>query len=110
MSPIAVLYLVYAAVLIAGGAFGYAKSRSVPSLASGAASGVVMVFAAVIVHHHPRVGLGLGALVGLALAAVFARRYAATRRPMPALPILALSVLVLAYSLLRLTPALARHA
>jgi uncharacterized membrane protein (UPF0136 family) len=111
LSTAVLLYIVYAVVLIAGGVMGYSKAKSTPSLVAGVISGVLAVIAAVLLHlHHPRSGLGLGALLGVALTVVFARRYASTRKAPPAIPIIVLSLIVLVFSLARLLMPPAYHA
>ena len=97
MASVGLLYLVYAVVLVLGGLFGYVKTRSTASLIAGVASAVVLIIATVFAPHHPRVTLGLGAVVSAALLVVFVRRYAVTRKAMPAIPIIVLSLVVLGY-------------
>ncbi len=92
----------YAALLLLGGILGYARARSAPSLAAGVIAAGAMAVAGVLLPHHPRISLGLGILVSLALGAFFLGRYRETRKPMPALPVLTASVIVLVASVLRL--------
>ncbi len=94
----AYVYVVYGVIVLAGGIFGYVKAKSTPSLISGIVAAIVAIAAGVLFHHHPKVGVGLGALDSLALTIVFASRYATTKNPMPAIPIGALSLLVFVYS------------
>jgi uncharacterized membrane protein (UPF0136 family) len=98
-----VLDFVYAALLLLGGILGYARARSAPSLVAGIIAAVVMAVAAVLLPHHPRTSLGLGIITSLALGAFFLRRYQETRKPMPALMVLILSVIVLVASIIRFT-------
>lgn len=97
-----ILYYVYAALLLLGGILGYVRARSVPSLAMGAVAALFSIFAAVMMStHHTRRGLALGILVSLVLGVFFFQRYQETKKPMPALLILVVSVLVLLLSALR---------
>ena len=86
----------------AGRRLGYARAKSVPSLVAGVAAAVLTVVAVLLLPHHPRAGLGLGILVSLALGAFFFQRYQETKKPMPALLVLTMSVIVLLASVLRL--------
>lgn len=110
MSAIAVLYVIYAIVLIVGGFIGYRKTKSTMSLGAGSIAGVIACAAAFLLFRFPVVGLWLGTLVAIVLTIVFARRYQLTRKAMPAIPILVLSVIVLIVSLARLLPAISRPA
>ena len=89
-----VVDIVYALLLIGGGAMGYAKAKSKGSLIGGLATGVLAVVAALLYHHHPRVGLGLAFIVGLAVEGIFFSRYQKTKNPMPAIPMIIASVIV----------------
>jgi uncharacterized membrane protein (UPF0136 family) len=95
---ISIVYIAYGVIVLIGGIFGYTKAQSTPSLISGIVSAIVAITAGILVPHHPKVGLGLGALVGLTLTIVFASRYAKTKNPIPAIPVGALSALVFLYS------------
>lgn len=102
MSILSILYIVYAVLLLVGGGIGYARAKSMPSLIVGVAAAVLIGLATLLLPHHPRVGLGLGILVSLALGAFFFQRYQETKKPMPALLVLTMSVIVLLASVLRL--------
>jgi uncharacterized membrane protein (UPF0136 family) len=90
MIPLPVLLLyIYGALLIVGGAMGYVKAKSVPSLAAGLVCGVIEIL------------MGLRytwywapVVAALLLIFVMGRRYLNTRKAMPALPIVALSIIV----------------
>ncbi len=96
------LYDIYAALLLLGGIIGYARARSAPSLAAGVIAAVLMAVAAVLLRHHPRISLGMGILVSLALGAFFLGRYRESKKPMPALLVLTASIIVLVASVVRL--------
>lgn len=68
-----VLLLVYALLMGGGGIAGYVVKQSKPSLISGIASGILLVFAFLIARANPRPGFGLGALVALVLTITFGR-------------------------------------
>jgi uncharacterized membrane protein (UPF0136 family) len=102
-AAMSILDFVYAALLLLGGVLGYARARSAPSLVAGVVAAVLMAAAAVLLRHHPRVSLGLGIVVSLALGVFFLRRYQETHKPMPAMLVLTASVIVLLASALRLT-------
>jgi len=95
-------YFVYAVVLLLGGALGFARARSLPSLIAGAVFAVLTLVAGFLIPRHPRLGLGLGMMSALAMTVFFAMRYQITRKPMPAIPVAVLSLLVIAVSLFRL--------
>ena len=101
-SCMTILYIVYAVLLLLGGGLGYARAKSVPSLIAGVAAAVLTMVAILLLPHHPRVGLGLGILVSLALGAFFFQRYQETKKPMPAMLVLTMSVVVLLTSVLHL--------
>ena len=105
-----ILYGVYGVVLVVGGVLGFRKAKSLPSLIAGVISGDLAIAAGVLMDlHHPAVALRLGAVLAGALTLVFVRRLAVTRKAMPAVPIIALSLIVLAASLAPLLTA-AHHA
>lgn len=86
--------IVYTLLLIGGGAMGYAKAKSSSSLIAGVATGIVALIAAFLYGHHPRVSLGLGLMLAITVSVIFASRYKKTGNPMPAIPMLAVSVIV----------------
>jgi uncharacterized membrane protein (UPF0136 family) len=93
MIPLPVLLLyIYGALLIVGGAMGYVKAKSVPSLAAGLVCGVIEILMGLRYTWYwaPVVAL----VVALLLIFVMGRRYLNTRKAMPALPIVALSIIV----------------
>jgi len=99
----AYVYFAYAAFVLAGGAMGYVKAKSTPSLMAAVAFAILIAAGGVLLAHgHPRSGLALGTVSALALIGFFILRYLKTRKAMPAIPMIALSVIALALSLLRL--------
>jgi uncharacterized membrane protein (UPF0136 family) len=84
-----VFYYLFGIVAIAGGAFGYARAKSKASLIAGAVSGALLIVAGLL---FPRVlGFILALVVSVLLLVHFGRSYAAKKKPMPALPMIALS-------------------
>jgi uncharacterized membrane protein (UPF0136 family) len=89
--PVALLYI-YGILLIVGGAMGYVKARSVPSLVAGLVCGLIALFLGFRYTWH---FAPYGALVlALVLILLMGRRYLNTRQAMPALLIVVLSVVV----------------
>jgi uncharacterized membrane protein (UPF0136 family) len=86
-----VLLYIYGVILILGGLTGYIKARSVPSLVAGLVCGLIAIFLGYdyVWHFAPHCAFIL------ALVLIFlGRRYLRTRKPMPAVPIVVLSVIV----------------
>jgi uncharacterized membrane protein (UPF0136 family) len=89
--PVLLLYI-YGILLIVGGAMGYVKAKSVPSLVAGVICGVIALFLGYRYawHFAPHAAL----ILSLFLIFIMGRRYLRTRKPMPALLIVVLSVIV----------------
>jgi uncharacterized membrane protein (UPF0136 family) len=89
--PVLLLY-VYGVLLIVGGLMGYLKARSLPSLIAGLVCGVIIIIVGLnyTSYDAPYVAL----LVALVLIFLMGRRYLVTRKAMPALLIVILSVIV----------------
>ena len=88
-------YGIYAAILALGGAMGYAKAKSQTSLIAGLGCAVVALGVMLLFHHHPRVSLGLGALLAIAVTIIFLQRFRKTKSAMPAMPMIVVSLAVL---------------
>ena len=71
---------------------GYVKARSVPSLVAGVVCGVIVIIVGLnyTAHDAPYVAL----LVALVLIVIMGRRFLSTRKAMPSLLIVILSVIV----------------
>jgi uncharacterized membrane protein (UPF0136 family) len=84
-----VYYFLFGLLAIIGGAMGYARAKSKPSLIAGSVSGALLIIAGLL---FPRVpGFVLALIVSVLLLAHFGRSYAAKKKPMPAIPMIVLS-------------------
>jgi uncharacterized membrane protein (UPF0136 family) len=93
-----VFYYLFGVVAIAGGALGYARAKSKASLIAGGVSGALLIVAGLL---SPRVpGLILALVVSILLLAHFGRSYAAKKKPMPAIPMMALSAICIVLTLI----------
>ncbi len=93
MIPLPVLLLyVYGVLLIVGGAMGYVKARSMPSLVAGLVCGLIEILMGLRYTWHwaPVVAL----LVALVLIFIMGRRYLNKRKEMQAMLIVIVSVIV----------------
>jgi uncharacterized membrane protein (UPF0136 family) len=86
-----IYYLLFGLVAIAGGAIGYARAKSKASLVAGSASGALLIIAGLLSPSVP--GFILALIVSMLLIAHFGRSYAAKKKPMPAIPMIALSAI-----------------
>jgi uncharacterized membrane protein (UPF0136 family) len=93
---------VYAVLLAVGGAIGYTKAGSKPSLIAGLGSAVATILALVLSFQNAKWGMALGCLVALLLAYFFGHRFATKRKFMPAGLLAVVSVIVLAVTILAL--------
>jgi uncharacterized membrane protein (UPF0136 family) len=89
--PVLLLYI-YGLLLIFGGAMGYIKAKSVPSLVAGVVCGVIAILMGLDYTWHwaPIVAL----ILALVLIFLMGRRYLNTRKAMPSLLIVVLSIVV----------------
>jgi uncharacterized membrane protein (UPF0136 family) len=86
------LLYIYGVLLIVGGAMGYVKAKSVPSLVAGVVCGVIALFLGYRYawHFAPYAAL----ILALVLILMMGGRYLRTRKAMPALGIVVLSLIV----------------
>ncbi len=98
----AILLLAYGILVAAGGVMGYARAGSRASLATGGASGLVVIAGALAALGGRRAGFMIDLAVAIVLAAFFAYRFGRTRKPMPAIPSILLSLAAVAIALLAL--------
>lgn len=87
-----ILLYVYGVLLIIGGVMGYVKARSTPSLVAGVVCGLIAIFLGYRYVWHYAIYAAL--ILALVLIFLMGRRYLRTRKPMPALLIVVLSVIV----------------
>ncbi len=89
--PVLLLYI-YGVLLILGGLMGYLKAKSVPSLVAGGVCGVIALLLGYYYtwHFAPHAAL----LLALLLVFMMGRRYLNSRKVMPALLIVVLSIIV----------------
>jgi uncharacterized membrane protein (UPF0136 family) len=90
-SSVVILLWVYAAVVMAGGAMGFLKAGSKISLGVSAVVAIAIVLVALGKLPLVVAQVLMGLLIG-----VFVSRYARTRKPMPAFPMIGLSAVALA--------------
>jgi uncharacterized membrane protein (UPF0136 family) len=84
-----VYYFLFGLLAIIGGAMGYARAKSKPSLIAGSVSGALLIIAGLLSPGIP--GFVLALIVSVLLLAHFGRSYAAKKKPMPAIPMIVLS-------------------
>jgi uncharacterized membrane protein (UPF0136 family) len=85
------LYFLFAAITIVGGALGYARAGSKVSALAGGISGFLLIMAGLLVPGP--IAYTIALLVSAALLTHFGRSYLAKKKPMPALPIIVLSLI-----------------
>jgi uncharacterized membrane protein (UPF0136 family) len=84
-------YILFGVLCLLGGALGYARARSKASIIAGGISGALLILAGIL-------GRGIlpytiAIVVSVLLLAHFGRSYLASRKPMPAVPMILLSLL-----------------
>lgn len=85
MFDLARFYLFAFGVLtIAGGVMGFVKAKSRPSLIAGGISGAALLVAGYLVGSGAQIGLVIGLVVSLALAARFVMTFRKSKKVMPA--------------------------
>jgi uncharacterized membrane protein (UPF0136 family) len=92
MQPPQILLYVYGFLLIFGGLMGYIKAHSTPSLVAGLVCGLIAIFLGY--RYDWRLALPCAFILALVLIFLMGRRYLRTRKPMPALLIVILSLIV----------------
>ena len=87
------IVVVFGILVAGGGAYGYAREESVPSLVSGLASGVLLAISGRMIGAGRAGGRPLAIALCAALAVFFGYRFAKSSKPMPAVPVIALAAL-----------------
>ena len=80
-------YNFFGIVAIVGGALGYARAKSIPSVIAGGISGGLLILAGLSAAHW------LALVVSLLLLAYFGPSYLRKRKAMPAIPMILLSLI-----------------
>ena len=101
------LLYVYGLILILGGFMGYLRAHSVPSLVAGLVCGLIALFLGFRYTWHYAEYAAL--VLALFLIFIMGRRYFRTRKPMPALLIVTLSLIVAAVQIYNLVVVGAGH-
>jgi uncharacterized membrane protein (UPF0136 family) len=87
--------VIYAVVTVLGGVIGYKTAKSTASLIASLISGALLLLGFVLSRTSPQVGLGIAAVVALALGIFFAMRVVKKGAKMPAVVMLPLSIVSL---------------
>jgi len=87
--------VIYAVVTVLGGVIGYKTAKSTASLIASLISGALLLLGFVLSRTNPQLGLGIAAVVALALGIFFAMRVVKKGAKMPAVVMLPLSIVSL---------------
>jgi uncharacterized membrane protein (UPF0136 family) len=79
-----IYYVIFALLAIVGGTMGYVKKRSVASLVAGGVSGMLLLWAAYLIHSKPTGAFILALVVSTLLAGRFIPTYVEKKTPIPA--------------------------
>jgi uncharacterized membrane protein (UPF0136 family) len=96
-----VLIIAYIVILCVGGFFGW-KAGSTISLVMSSISAVLVAIGMALMNSQTKVGYALIGFVGAVLTVTFIIRFIQTHKPMPAIPMLVVSIPILLLSLYRL--------
>ena len=99
VGPTKIYFIIFGLLTIAGGVMGYVKAGSTASLIAGSISGVLLLVAAFLLPGQLVVGLALGGLVSLLLAAQFVPAFFRTGKMMPAGLMSLLSILGIVFTI-----------
>jgi uncharacterized membrane protein (UPF0136 family) len=88
-------WITFGILAAAGGYIGYSKAGSIISLIAGGLCGVVLIIAGLKAATAPKLAAGLAILVSVVMLGRFVPGYINTRKPMPAIPVIALSAVSL---------------
>jgi uncharacterized membrane protein (UPF0136 family) len=93
LGPARIYFIIFGVLTIAGGIIGYVKAGSAASIIAGSVCGLLLLVGAFILPQHRTVGLVIGLIVSLLLAAQFIPKFFRTGKVMPAGAMALLSVL-----------------
>lgn len=96
-----IVIIAYAVILCVGGFFGW-RAGSKVSLIMSVISAALVALGLLLLKNQPRIGYGLIAFVGALLTVTFIIRLVQTHKPMPAVPMLLISIPIVVLSLYRL--------
>ena len=97
-----IFYFIFGALTIAGGVIGFIKAGSNASLIAGGVSGALLLLAGYLIKDKPQIGLILGLVLSIALAAKFVPAFLKTHAVMPAGMMSVLSVVGIVLTVLAL--------
>lgn len=88
-------YLLFGIIAILGGALAYARVKSKASVIAGAITGALLIISGLV---PAPLAFILALIVSVLLLAHFGRSYLAKRKPMPAVPMIILSLLCIIWT------------
>jgi uncharacterized membrane protein (UPF0136 family) len=88
-------YLLFGIIAILGGALAYARVKSRASMIAGAITGALLIISGLV---PAPLAFILALIVSVLLLAYFGRSYLAKRKPMPAVPMIILSLLCIIWT------------
>lgn len=90
----AIIIWIYGGLVLAGGIMGWAKARSLPSLIAGVVFGALLIWTGFLLKNTTALGGILAFALPALLAVVMGKRYAQTKKFMPAGLMVILSLVV----------------
>jgi uncharacterized membrane protein (UPF0136 family) len=87
-------YIFFGIISVLGGALGYARAKSIPSIIAGGISGGLLILAGLIVPNG--VAYWLALIISVLLLGYFGPTYLRKRKAMPAIPMILLSLIAIA--------------
>lgn len=84
IGPAKIYFIVFGLLTIVGGVIGYAKAGSTASIIAGSICGILLLVAAYLLPAHLALGLGVAAVISIALAGRFVPIFIKTGQAMPA--------------------------
>jgi uncharacterized membrane protein (UPF0136 family) len=93
---------IYAVIVLIGGIIGYTSAKSTMSLAMAIPAAAILGYCAYLMSSKPVEALWGSLIVGVILDLVFTMRYVKTKKSMPAIPMMILSLGVVILSAMKL--------